>query len=133
MTRFLSESLQASEPSFRLGLQRLEAAHGHPNTDIRLSTEVRRATQDKLRALGLDPRDTTPEELYHVLQERMHDDDERLTRQLRTTAATHVSAEADAVSGMIHVLRQMSDDQTCFALKNSRLRALLKKQPPKKA
>lgn len=133
MTRFLSESLQAREPSFRLGLQQLEAAHGHPNTDIRLSTEVRQATQNKLRALGLDPRDTTPEELYHVLQQRMRDDDERLTRRLRTTAATHVSADADAVSGMIHVLRQLSEDQTCFALKNSRLRAMLKKLPPKKA
>ena len=55
MTRFLSESLQATEPFFRLGLRRLEAANGNPNTDIRFTTEVLHATQSKLRELGLDP------------------------------------------------------------------------------
>ena len=39
MTRFLSETLGAHEPDFRLGLKRLEQAHGHPNHDIRLSVD----------------------------------------------------------------------------------------------
>lgn len=133
MTRFLSDSLQAEEPYFRLGLKQLEAARGYPNSDIRLSAEVRQATQAKLRSLGLDPHDTTPEELYHVLQERMKADDARLVKRLRMTAATHVSAEAEAVSGMVHLLRELPEGRDCFALKNSRLRSLLKKQPPKKA
>jgi hypothetical protein len=133
VTRFLSESLQAREPFFRLGLRSLEAANSNPNTDIRFSTQVRRATQDKLRALGLDPHDTTPEELYHVLQERMKDDDARLTKRLRTTAATHVSAEGEMVSGMVHVLRRLPDSKHCFAMKNSTLRTILKALPPKKA
>lgn len=132
MTRFLAESLQDGESSGET-LQRLEAAHGHPNTDIRFSTQVRRATRDKLRALGLDPDDTTPEELYHVLQERMKDDDARLTKRLRTLAATHVSAEGEVVSGMAHALRQLPGNKQCFALKNSRLRAILRQNPPKKA
>lgn len=133
MTRFLSESLQAPEPSFRLGLQKLESANGGPNTDIRLTTEVLRQTQAKLRQLGLDPRDTTAEELYHALQERIKADDKRLTRTLRTRAATHVSAEAEVVAGMVHVLKELPDSKRCFALKASTLKSIIKSVPPKKA
>jgi hypothetical protein len=130
MTRLLSDSLQATEPSFRLGLRSLDAGQ---NTDIRFSAHVRQATQAKMRELGLDPQDTTPEELYHLLQQRMRADDTKLAKRLRTEAATHVSAEAEVVSGMIHTLKQLPDSKHCFALKNSSLRALLKKLPPKKA
>lgn len=133
MTRFLSEALQAPEPFFRLGLRRLEAANGHPSADIRFSTEVTRDTQDKLKQLGLDPRDTTAEELYHVLQERISADDARLTKTLRTKAATHISAEGDVVAGMIHALNELPDSKRCFALKASVLKAIIKKLPPKKA
>lgn len=133
MTRFLSEALQAPEPYFRLGLRQLEAANGHPNTDIRFSTEVLHATRDKLRQLGLDPRDTTAEELYHVLQERIKADDARLTKTLRIRAATYVSAEGDVVAGMIHAIKDLPDSKRCFALKSSALKAIIKRAPPKKA
>lgn len=133
MTRFLSEALQAPEPSFRSGLQKLEAANGNPNTDIRLSSEVARAAKVKLMQLGLDPHDTTAEELYHALQERIKADDARLTRTLRTRAATYVSAEGDVVAGIVHALQSVAGDSRCFALKAGTLRSLMKKQPPKKA
>ncbi len=132
MTRFLSESLQAPEPFFRLGLARLEAANGHPNADIRISNEVMNASRAKLHQLGLDPRDTTAEELYHVLQERVKADDLRLTKKLRTLAATHVSAEGDVVAGMVQALKTLPDSQRCFALKSSSLRTIIKHIPPKK-
>ena len=133
MTRFLSEALEAPEPLFRSGINRLESASGHPSADIRLTTEVQHATQAKLHELGLDPRDTTPEELYRALQERIKADDARLTKTLRTRAATHVSADGDVVAGMIHALQALPDSKRCFALKTSVLKALVKRQPPKNA
>jgi hypothetical protein len=87
VTRFLSEALEAPEPFFRLGLRRLEAAHGNPALDIRISHEVKQAARAKLMQLGLDPDDTTPAELYHGLQERIKADDQRLVKNLRTRAA----------------------------------------------
>ena len=132
MTRFLSESLQAPEPSFRLGLKRLEKANGHPNTDIRFSTEVMQASRAKLHELGLDGNDTTPEELYHALQARIKADDIRLTRKLRTLAATHVSAEADINDGIISALTQVVGGMRCYAMKSGVLKAMLKKQPPRR-
>lgn len=133
MTRFLSTSLQAAEPAFRSGIQRLESANLHPKTDIRLSAEVVQATQNKLRQLGLDPHDTTPRELYNVLQSRIVSDDRRLTMSLRTRAALYVSAEGDVIEGMLHALKDSTDTKRCFALKQSVVKSLLKAQPPKKA
>src|SRR4051812_13821290 len=114
MTRFLSESLQAPEPFFRIGLQRLERAGGGPNTDIRLSTEIQQATKAKLLQLGLDPHDTTAQELYRALQERLKADDGLLTKTLRTLAATHISADTDVVAGMVHAIKQLPDSRRCF-------------------
>lgn len=133
MSKFLSHALGAPEPFFRLGLRKLEQANGHPSTDVRFSAEVIQATGQKLIELGLDPNDTTPRELYQALQRRLEADDRRLTRQLRTQAAQHVSAEADVVAGMIHVLQNLPDSKRCFALKNVRLKSILKRLPPKKA
>lgn len=133
MTRILSQLLQAPEPSFSQGVQRLERANGAPNHDIRLSTKVSQETKTKLRQLGLDPSDTTAEELYHVLQERVRADDARLTKQLRSRAATHVSAEAEVVAGMAHALQEAPGSKECFALKATSLRVIIRKLAPKKA
>ena len=133
MTRFLSESLQAPEPMFRLGLRQLEKTNGHPNTDIRFSTEVMQASKAKMHELGLDGHDTTAQELYHALQARVKADDARLTRKLRTVAATHVSAEADVNDGIVRELRLVASETACYSMKTSVLKSLLKKQPPKKA
>lgn len=133
MTRWLSEALQATEPYFRLGLRRFETASSNSGGDIRLSVRVQQQTRNKLMQLGLDPTDTTAEELYHILSERVKADDARLTRALRTRAAKHVSVEADVVSGMVHALSELPDGATCFALKATSLRSIIKKLPPKKA
>lgn len=133
MTKFLSQALQAPEPFFRQALMRLESANGHPNTDIRFSAEVTRSAKDKLRELGLDPHDTTPEELYHALRQRVKEDDVRLNRSLRTLAATHVSADGDVVAGMIHALKKLPDSRRCFAIKASSLKSMLRQTPPKRA
>jgi hypothetical protein len=133
MTRFLSDALGAPEPYFRLGLRSLEEANGHPNADIRFSSEVLGSTRAKLEQLGLDPADTTAAELYHVLQEKVKADDARLVKTLRTLAATHVSAEGDVVAGMVHAIHALPETRRCFALKASVLKTMIKKAPPKKA
>jgi hypothetical protein len=133
MTRFLSDSLQAQEPYFRQSLADLEKSNSSPNIDIRFSLEVMNKSRDKLKLLGLDPKDTTPEELYYLLQEKVKIDDAKLTKTLRTLAATHISAEADVVAGMVHALKQLPDSKRCFAIKASSFKTLIRMTPPKKA
>lgn len=132
MTRILSELLQADGPHFLLQLRELERASGHQNADIKLSVEVMQAAKQKIHALGLDKEDTTPEELYHMLRQRISQDDARLERALRTRAAAHVSAEADLSAGIAHALTQEAAGRNCFAIKPSVLKRELKKLAPKR-
>ncbi len=132
MTRILSELLQADQPRFQLQLRELERASGHNNTDIKLSVEVVQAAKEKIHALGLDKEDTTPEELYHMLLQRVSADDKRLERALRTRAATHISAEADLTAGIVHALKEDASKLRSFGIKSSVLKRNLKKLAPKR-
>src|SRR5487761_1081413 len=133
MTRFLSEALEAKEPYFRQGLTNLEASNGNPSTDIRFSHEIMNNTAKKLNELGLDPKDTTPKELFEALKQRAKEDDLKLVKYLRTLAANNVSAEAEPVAGMAEALKNHMDSKACYGLKPSRVKSILKVNPPKKA
>lgn len=133
MTRFLSESLQAPEPDFRLHLRCLERAHGNPAADIKLTAAIDASVKSKLVQLGLDPDDTTPKELYLALNAKLAADEVRLIKRLRTTAATHVSAEAEVVAGMAHALEALPLNKSCYALKPMVFKRLIKTLQPKKS
>ncbi|HET9098095.1 MAG TPA: hypothetical protein VFN51_00590 [Candidatus Saccharimonadales bacterium] len=129
MTRFLSEALTAKEPAFRRSLSELEQANGYPSTDIRLTSEINLLVKEKIRQLGLDQHDTTSEELYAFLKEKVRKDELLLTRRLRSVAATHVSAAADPVAGLAQSLQMLPYPNKTFALKSSVLKSLLKQMP----
>lgn len=128
MTRVLSELLGASEPTFHRDVARLESASGHTSMDIRLTAEVERVAQIKLRQLGLDPRDTTGRELYAALQERVKVDDARLTTILKQKygdVPSHISISC--------ALADLPLERKCFALKTTVGKRLLKRHQPKHA
>ncbi|HSX07824.1 MAG TPA: hypothetical protein VLG11_02930 [Candidatus Saccharimonadales bacterium] len=130
MTRFLSQTLGAEEPRFGMAVQDLERASGHENTDIRLSAEIIQQTQAKIRQLGLDPQDTTGPELYGALQERLRQDEQHLRGVLGLGAG---AAPSDVLSRIQQFLENHELPKSCFALKSSVAKRLLKKIPPKKA
>lgn len=132
MTRILSDILQAAEPHFQMQLRQLERISGHRGTDITLSVEVTQSTKQKVHDLGLDRHDTTAQELYHVLHQRLADDDKRLERALRTQAAKHISAEANIMDGLIHVLQSEARHIHGFGIKTAVLKRQLQKMPPKR-
>lgn len=130
MTRFLSESLRAPEPYFRTSLKNLEAMNGNPSNDIKLTVSVLHQTQAKLKELGLDPINSTSEELYHALNQRICDDDVLLIKTLSSLAGSN---NHDIVSGMVAALKIDAGKRPCFAMKGSRFKTLIHKLPPKKA
>jgi len=127
MTRVLSELLGTNEPAFYRVLSRLESASGHNSTDIRLSTDIERATKLKLKELGLDPNDTTGAELYAVLQQRVKADDKRL----ETALQKKFGPEVDLNISISKALQSLPVPKSCFALQATVAKRLLKKQPPK--
>jgi hypothetical protein len=130
MTRMLSHLLEAQEPDFRLSLQQLERASGHPNADIRLTSELTQHVQAKLRELGLDPQDTTAEELYGVLNQHLLTDEQQLRQQLGLASD---ATPADIQASVRRFVEALPIPMTCFALKFSVAKRLLKAVPPKKA
>jgi hypothetical protein len=128
MTRYLSLSLGAAEPMFGQSIQELERAGGRPGADIRLSSEMVQQVRLKVAELGLDPDDTTGPELYHVLHQRLAIDEQRVRESLK------LPANVDSVEVMAAVQKFIASKQvagTCFALKASVAKQLIKKKPPK--
>lgn len=130
MTRFLSAALGAKEPRFSQSIRQLERAAGEPQADIRLTESIKLRTQAKIAQLGLDPRDTTGEELYGALQHRLTQDEALLRRHL------NVADDADGAELVIKVqqfLKKQTNGMQSFALKPSVAKRLLKKKPPRVA
>lgn len=126
MTRMLSDIFGGQEHQLRQGLQKLEKVSGHDSADVRLTAEVLQLAKRKLMQLGLDPHDTTGPELYGTLKQRLLEDDARLGAKIRELAGS-----GDIVEAVAHALKTADIDRTCFALKQTVLKSLLKKQSPK--
>jgi hypothetical protein len=129
MTRVLSELLGATGPMFQLSLRQLESSAGGPNHDIRLSTEVLQGMRFKLQELGLDPDDTNPEELYAMLGARLQVDEQRFAAAIKGKA----TKTNDVVAHVAKAVEKEINPKTCFALKSSTAKRLLKANLPKKA
>lgn len=129
MTRVLSELLRAEQPRFTHLLQQLERAAGLPSHDIRLTSEISQRVRVKLAELGLDPVDTTSQELYHALLERFSKDEQALRKQL------HISPQMQPEALTKIIQRQAASEvkHQVLALKPAVARKMLKKVPPKKA
>lgn len=128
MTRVLSELLGAREPLFQLNLRQLEGSAGRPNADIRLTTEVQRELRAKLCQLNLDSEDTTGQELYTALGARLALDEERFAAALRASA----QKSDDVVGSVAFMLGRELRDISCFSMKSTTAKRLLKANLPKK-
>ena len=120
--------LGAQEPMFHRSLEKLERASGHTSTDIRLTTELSRGTRAKLHQLGLDPKDTTGEELYHALAQRLKADDARLLKSLQVK----FGSKSDSTVGHVaEALRQVPISRGVYAMKAAVAKRMLKKTLPR--
>lgn len=131
MTRLLSDLLCAPQPGFGQRIKQLERACGEPGADIRLSTEIIQRTQNKIRELGLDPFDTTGPELYLALQQRLLSDEKLLRSNLRLDTPADISS-IEILLGVLKFTAHLDIPRSCFALKASVDKKLLKNLPPKK-
>ncbi len=92
MASYLQQLLDAREPLFSHGLKKLEAATGNRGIDVRLIGDIHEKAHALMRAWKLDPKDTTPDELYRALQAHAAD------RQLRHTEFVGVVTKRGVVS-----------------------------------
>src|SRR5687767_15518274 len=82
MAKFLSDLLNAKEPLFTKSLQQLEDASHKQAVDVKLIGEIHTKARTAIKALGLDPVDTTGAELYHSLNAKVKEHDELLAKKI---------------------------------------------------
>lgn len=132
MTKLLSQILQAQEPNFHQMIQKLESISGYQRHDIRFTEDLIKSTKNKISELRLDPEDTTNQELYLALLEKLTQDEKRLIKNLRKVAAINVSAVGNVDDGLIYYLNKIATKNKSYGLKNSVVKRWLITNPPKK-
>ncbi len=128
MSKLLSELLGAQEPLFSLAIKQLEQASGNHSADLRLTSEVSGKVYQKMKELGLDPSDSTGEELYSALLGLCRRHDEFLAKKMGVDDPEDVQ---DVVKKLTGFARNMDTQRKVWVLKHSVAKQLLKKTPPK--
>lgn len=128
MSKYLSELLGATEPMFSIALRQLEQASGSQSTDIRLTSEIIGKAYLKKRELGLDPVDTTGEELYYALLALVKKHDEFLAKKLGGDDPSDVH---DLLPKIKLLVEKLDLPKKVWVLKKSVARRLIKAMPPK--
>lgn len=129
MTRVLSELLQAEEPHFSYLVRKLETSSGNAGVDVRLIADIASRAHQKKRELGLDPMDTTPEELYEVLQSLTARHDSFLAKAIGGTSTYDT---ADLLPKIRKAAMKLELSKKVWVIKHSVLKKMLKTSPPKK-
>lgn len=71
MAHFIQQLLHAKEPLFSHGLAQMEKSSGNTAADVKLIGDIHERAYAVMRKLGLDPNDTTRDELWVALHGRI--------------------------------------------------------------
>ena len=126
MSRSLAEYLGVSNSSFLYNIRLLEKASSDPSVDIKLALEIDSNSKSLIARLGLDPSDTTSEELYEDLKTRFHRDNILVQKRMN-----EIDENASPSSIIAVNLKDLTSDKDCFALKHTVVKRQLKSVPPK--
>jgi hypothetical protein len=129
MAKVLRDLLDAEEPIFSLSLQQLERASGRHGTDARLIGEIAEKMHESMKTLQLDHKDTTDRELYAATLARIQQDNDRVTKLIGGTDADDVKAMVPLI---VKAVEAMDINRSCWVLKRSVAKRLLKTMPPEK-
>lgn len=128
MCRLLAE-LSSTDPRLMSEtVKRLEERAGLPGADIRMTADIHAQIHLKIRALGLDPHDTHPNELYVSLQNLAATHEQFLLKKFRLPKAPSTQELPLHVAFMFDRLRF---NRRSWLLRPAALRRLLNAQPPK--
>lgn len=128
MSRKLSKLLGADESLFAILVRNLEKSSGNRGIDIRLAEELEQKARSAMIELGLDPHDTTGEELYRALQNKVLQDDDHLTQILGMPSGISVE---DMIPDFQKIITRTKLPIRTWAIKRHVARELLRKMPPR--
>jgi hypothetical protein len=127
MGRRIASLLDEPEPKVTKQINILEEKNGFPSHDARFIAESVQKIRKKIADLGLDPDDTTGEELYHALLARFQGDNSSFDAYFdaQELSADELTAKAtQLLTDVIELPKQ-------WALKNTPAKSILRQLPPK--
>lgn len=125
---FLRDLLDAKEPLFSKALQQLEEASHKHGVDVRLTGEIHERANKAIRALKLDPTDTTGPELYHALNAKIKEHDEHLASAI---GGNYNMSVEQLLPLMKTAAEKVKIPRDCWVLKKSVAKDMLRKTPPR--
>lgn len=128
MCKLIAELAGADKQVLREMIHRLEAASGAPGIDVRMTGEIYGKLRMKMRELGLDPNDTTPQELYRALHNLVILHDKFLADKIG------IKDRHDAqqvLTAAVNMANKTEQPKQTWALKQTAIKRLLKSAPPK--
>lgn len=129
MSKLIGDLLQTDQRKFADLILRLESMCLQPGVDTKLTAEIIVGSREKANKLGLDPKDTTKEELYYGLLAKAKSGDLVLRDRLKITDKTSVSKTAQIIAE--HCEKLLSKDLV-VCMQTTAIKKLLKAVPPKK-
>lgn len=107
----------------------LEKLAGFPSEDVRLVADNGLKLRQKMTQLGLDPDDTTSQELYHALLARFRNDTSQIDRAIGADIDMSLDRKMDLA---VDLTKHLFKGQEVWALKPTAAKQLLLALPPKK-
>lgn len=128
MSKLLRDLLEAKEPLFTQSLRELEFLTHKKGVDVKLTAQIIEKTHAAVRSLGLDSNDTTDKELYHALDHRIKEHNEHLAKSLGSSENAPIR---QLVPKLVDAVNQTKINRSCWVLKKSVAKDLLREMPPK--
>lgn len=129
MSKVLAKLLEQPERLVAKTIAKLESANGYHSEDVRYLAENSQALRARLNDLGLDPDDTTSEELYQALLAKFDRDSALIDTSLGVGSDTNLSSRADKA---IQLVGHTTKPREAWVLKQATAKKLIRQQPPKK-
>lgn len=128
MSRRIANLLNETEQQVTKLIRELEAKNGYPSHDVRHLAENIQKIRLKMADLGLDPDDTTAQELYQALMVRFNDDSRKFEDYFGLGGASLQQRSTSAVK----LVAENIDLPIHWALKTLAAKQALAANPPKK-
>lgn len=126
MTHRIAQLFGDSEAKVADEISRLEEATGHQGHDVKLLSQAAQTARAQIAELGLDPEDTTPEELYHALRARYQNDADQFEADLGMAGAS----PEDRHQHSMEIARRSLDQVEVWTIKAAVIKTMLKRLPP---
>jgi len=129
MSAYLANLLSKETNSFRNFIDDIEYATGCNKNDLKLASEIKITTKNKLRFLGLNPEDTTSSELYYSLNNLLKLHDKFIVKKFNINYGDPI----------LQALKKITEDfndpinaQSVFCVRSNILKKILVKNQPSK-